>query len=80
MVQIHGGARDFSLPKHPDWLWTPPSHLYSGYWRMSGAISPLPLYTYHHGMYKDNFAFFVYLKQRMRMSVWFRIGISGGLL
>jgi hypothetical protein len=24
------GKRDFSTPKHPDWLWGPPSLLFSG--------------------------------------------------
>jgi hypothetical protein len=33
-------AKDFSLlPKHPDWLWVPPSVLFNGYWVpfLSGA-------------------------------------------
>jgi len=42
MIQVLNpskGKRFFLLPKHPDWLWVPPSVLFNGYWVpfLSGA-------------------------------------------
>jgi hypothetical protein len=36
-LQILVGSRNFSSPRHPDWLWGPPNLLFNGYW---GALSP----------------------------------------